>query len=112
MSRIPRLLPCLVSAGMALLAGTLGCRSDRSNGANPVDALGAPTLSRRYDVAYWAEQQHRRTSTWRSGWAFCRGRSERAYPNCASIRLVGWIEAPPPAPALDPPSFLGARVEP
>jgi hypothetical protein len=112
MSRTPRLLPCLVAAGMAVFVVVSGCRSDAANGADPVGALRASEISRRYDVAFWADQQHRQTPAWRAGWTFCRGRSESVYPNCASIRLVGWIESPPPSPKIELPSFLGAGVEP
>lgn len=106
MSRTPRLLPCPFVVVFAAFLVFAGCRADLANGSDPVAALRAAAPSHRYDVAYWAEQQHRRSSNWQAAWSFCRGRSEARYPNCSAIRLVGWIESPPPPPPAEPPAFL------
>lgn len=97
----PRLLPYPLAALILLVSiawSVLACAGDAANGSDPIRSLASRTDSRRYDVAFWAEQQHRSTSTWLAAWKYCRERDERQFPNCASIRLVGWIEAPPPPP--------------
>lgn len=106
MSRTPRLLPYLFSAALALS----GCAFDRKEASDPVASLRSSEVSRRFDLAYWAAEQRHRSTAWTDGYAFCRGRSEKAYPNCASIRLVGWIDSPPPPPPIDPPAFLPSEL--
>lgn len=107
MSRTPRLLPYLFSAVLALAS----CSLEPKEASDPVASLRSSEASGRYDLPFWAAEQRRRSAAWIDGHAFCRGRSEKAFPNCASIRLAGWIESPPPPPPpIEPPAFLPSEL--
>lgn len=69
-----------------------------AEGEDPALALASPVQSRRYDVAFWVEQQHRRTHLWREAVVFCSGKDLASFPNCDSIRVVLFVESPPPFP--------------
>ncbi|HXU44464.1 MAG TPA: hypothetical protein VN783_02990 [Thermoanaerobaculia bacterium] len=106
MSRTPRLLPYLLGGVFALCA----CRNDPTDGFDPVGSLASSQISVRYDLAFWAAEQRAGTMVWLRGQTYCRKRSEKTYPNCAWIRLAGWIEAPPPPPQIVSPLLLNSDL--
>ena len=93
MFRTPKRQHCLLVVLMSMVSAAC----DRAE-HDPVASLHAPKPSARFDLAYWAEQQHQTSQAWIDAWTYCLGRSEARHPNCRSIRLVGWVSSPPPGP--------------
>lgn len=93
------------SRRLLLLLSLLLVACPGPDGGDPLSSLAEAQVSTRYDVAYWAEQQHRGTEAWRNARAYCQGKDERERPNCTSIRLVGWLETPPSLLSLEPPAY-------
>ena len=82
---------------LVVLMSMVSAACDRAE-HDPVASLRASKPSARFDLAYWAEQQHQTSQAWIDAWSYCQSRSEARHPNCRSIRLVGWVSSPPPGP--------------
>lgn len=91
-----RLLLVLLLLGSAAACGRDG--RPAADHADPAAALGSIVPSKRYGLTFWVEQQHRKTRLWQEALAFCSGRDRASYPNCETIRVVLFIESPPPFP--------------
>jgi hypothetical protein len=94
-----RLLLCaLALSGAAACAPAPDSPAGRADGADPALALASSVPSRRYGLTFWVEQQHKKTRLWREAVIFCSSKDPASYPNCDYIRVVLFIEAPPPFP--------------
>lgn len=92
-----RLLPVvLLLLGSAAACGRGG--QPAADHSDPAAALGSIIPSKRYGLTFWVEQQHKKTRLWREALAFCSGKDPASYPNCETIRVVLFIESPPPFP--------------
>jgi hypothetical protein len=101
-----RALPLLAGLLGLLALFALACRpaaASIANGHDPFAALASPVPSEVWDLPFWVREQATGSALWRRSFAFCRGRSESAYPNCHTVRLASWWGTPPPLPPPPPP---------
>ncbi len=69
-----------------------------ADGPDPLEALGAPALSTRYSVPFWAREVHGGSGLWRRAASFCQGKDLAAFPNCHAVHVADFWEHPPAFP--------------
>jgi hypothetical protein len=88
----------LCALALALACEPADSPTRRADGSNPALSLASSIPSRRYGLTFWVEQQHKKTRLWRDAVVYCSGKDLATFPNCDTIRVVLFIESPPPFP--------------
>ena len=92
------LLAILAIGAMLALGACSRSPQQIADGPDPIEALGSPARSSRYDVPFWAREIHRGSELWRRAASFCKGKDPAAFPNCHTVGIAAFWESPPPFP--------------
>lgn len=75
-----------------LLVGCTESEADIANGDDPLQALTVAQRSERYETSFWTQTSVRDPELWGQATAYCEGKSDAGYPNCAAVRHVQMMD--------------------